>query len=200
MGQLRAVLRVAADHPVRVLFPMVATVDEVRRAREVLDEARASLTAAGAAVPERIEVGIMVEVPAAALTVEAFVPHVDFFSLGTNDLAQYVLAADRGNAAVAALADALHPAVLRLIDRVARAAAEGGRSVAVCGELAGYPLAILVLLGLGVTELSTAAARIPLAKQAVRATDLGAARQLAARALAAESAAEVRRLAGWRQA
>jgi len=195
MGQLRAVLRVAADHPVRVMFPMVATVDEVRRARELLDEARASLVAAGVAVPARIEVGIMVEVPAAALMVEAFVPHVDFFSLGTNDLAQYVLAADRGNAAVAALADALHPAVLRLIDRVARAAAEGGRSVAVCGEVAGDPLAIPLLLGLGVTELSTAAARIPLAKQAVRATDLGAARQLAEEALAAESPAEVRRMA-----
>jgi len=194
MGQLRAALRVAAAHPVRVMFPMVATVDEVRRAREVLDEARASLTAAGVALPERIEVGIMVEVPAAALMVEAFVPHVDFFSLGTNDLAQYVLAADRGNAEVAALADALHPAVLRLIDRVARAAAEGGRSVAVCGEVAGDPLAIPVLLGLGIAELSMAAARIPVAKQAVRAIDVGAARQLAARALAAESAAAVREL------
>ena len=193
-GQLRAALRVAADHPVRVMFPMVATVDEVRRARELLDGARASLTAAGAAAPERIEVGIMVEVPAAALMVEAFVPHVDFFSLGTNDLAQYVLAADRGNAEVAALADALHPAVLRLIDRVARAAAEGGRSVAVCGEVAGDPLAIPVLLGLGIAELSMAAARIPVAKQVVRATDVGAARQLAARALAAESAAAVREL------
>jgi len=193
-AQLRAALRVAADHPVRIMFPMFATVDEVRRAREVLDEARASLSAEGASVPERIEVGIMVEVPAAALMVEAFVPYVDFFSLGTNDLAQYVLAADRGNAEVAALADALHPAVLRLIDRVARAAAEGGRSVAVCGEVAGDPLAIPLVLGLGVTELSMAAARIPLAKQAVRATDLGAARRLAARALAAESAAAVREL------
>ena len=197
-GQLRAALRVAADHPVRVMFPMVATVDEVRRAREVLDEARASLIAGGTPVPERIDVGIMVEVPAAALMVEAFVPHVDFFSLGTNDLAQYVLAADRGNAAVAALADALHPAVLRLIDRVARAAAEGGRSVAVCGEMAGDPLAIPVVLGLGIAELSMAAARIPLAKQAVRATDLSAARQLAGEALAAESAADVRRLASRR--
>jgi phosphoenolpyruvate-protein kinase (PTS system EI component) len=193
-AQLRAALRVAADHPVRVMFPMVATVGEVRRARELLDEARVSLTVEGASVPERIEVGIMVEVPAAALMVEAFVPYVDFFSLGTNDLAQYVLAADRGNAEVAALADALHPAVLRLIDRVARAATEGGRSVAVCGEVAGDPLAIPLLLGLGVTELSTAAARIPLAKQAVRATDLGAARRLAAGALAAESAAAVREL------
>ena len=197
-GQLRAALRVAADHPVRVMFPMVATVDEARLAREVLDEARASLIAEGIAVPERIAVGIMVEVPAAALMVEAFVPHVDFFSLGTNDLAQYVLAADRGNAAVAALADALHPAVLRLIDRVARAAAEGGRGVAVCGEMAGDPLAIPVLLGLGIAELSMGAARIPPAKQAVRATDLSAARQLAGEALAAESAADVRRLASRR--
>jgi len=195
-GQLRAALRVAADHPVRVMFPMVAAVDEVRRARELLDEARASLVAAGVAVPERIEVGIMVEVPAAALIVEAFVPHVDFFSLGTNDLAQYVFAADRGNAEVAALADALHPAVLRLIDRVARAAAEGGRGVAVCGELAGDPLAIPLLLGLGVTELSMAAARIPAAKQIVRATDVGAAAETAARALAAGSAVAVRELAG----
>ena len=173
LTQLRAVLRVAADHPLRVMFPMVATVDEVRRARELLAEARESLIAEGVSAPETIEVGIMVEVPAAALMVEAFVPHVDFFSLGTNDLAQYVLAADRGNAAVAGLADALHPAVLRLIDRVARAAAEGGRGVAVCGEMAGDPLAIPLLLGLGIAELSMAAARIPLAKQAVRATDLG---------------------------
>lgn len=195
ISQLCAALRVAADHPVRVMFPMVATVDEVRRAREVLDEARASLTAKGASVPERIEVGIMVEVPAAALMVEAFVPHVDFFSLGTNDLAQYVFAADRGNAEVAALADGLHPAVLRLIDRVARAAAEGGRSVAVCGEVAGDPLAIPVLLGLGIAELSMAAARIPAAKQVVRATDIAAARQLAGEALAAQSAAEVRQRA-----
>ena len=193
-AQLRAALRVAADHPLRVMFPMVATVDEVRRARELLDAARASLIAEGTSVPERVEVGIMVEVPAAALLVEAFVPLVDFFSIGTNDLAQYVLAADRGNAEVAALADALHPAVLRLIDTVVRAAAEGGRSVAVCGELAGDPLAIPLLLGLGITELSLAAARIPLAKQAVRATDLGAARRLAAQALAAGSAAEVREL------
>ena len=193
-AQLRAALRVAADHPLRVMFPMVAVVDEVRRARELLDEASASLVAAGVPVPERIEVGIMVEVPAAALLVEAFVPYVDFVSIGTNDLAQYVLAADRGNAEVAALADAMHPSVLRLIDTVARAAGTGGRSVAVCGEMAGDPLAIPLLLGLGITELSMASARIPLAKQAVRATDPAAARRLAARALAAGSAAEVREL------
>jgi phosphocarrier protein FPr len=194
-AQLRAVLRVAADYPVRVMFPMVATVDEFCRVREVLDQARESLAAGGVAVPGRIEVGIMVEVPAAALMAETFVPHVDFFSLGTNDLAQYVLAADRGNAEVAVLADALHPAVLRLIERTARAATKGGRSVAVCGEVAGDPVAIPLLLGLGVTELSMAAARIAVAKQVVRAADVGVARQLAAEALTATSAADVRRLA-----
>ena len=194
-GQLRAALRVAAAHPLRIMFPMVSTVEEVRRAGEILATARESLVAAGVALPERVEVGIMVEVPATALMIEAFVPYVDFFSLGTNDLAQYVLAADRGNSAVAALADALHPAVLRLIDRTARAAAQGGRGVAVCGEVAGEPLAIPLLVGLGVTELSMAAARIPLAKQTVRDSDAAAARQLAEEALDVESAAAVRRLA-----
>jgi multiphosphoryl transfer protein len=193
-GQLRAALRVAADHPVRIMFPMVTTVDEVRQARELLERTRETLAADGVAVPECLEVGIMVEVPATALLAEAFVPHVDFFSLGTNDLAQYVLAAERGNADVAALADALHPAVLRLIDLTARAAAAGSRAVAVCGELAGDPAAVPVLLGLGVTELSLAPARIPAVKQLVRATDISAAQRLAADALAAESAAEVRRL------
>jgi phosphocarrier protein FPr len=195
-AQLRAALRVAAAHDVRVMFPMVATVDELRRAREALDGAREALLAEGVAVPERVPVGIMVEVPAAALLAEAFVPHVDFFSLGTNDLAQYTLAAERGNAEVAALADALHPAVLRLVERTVSAAAEGGRGVAVCGEVAGDPVAIPLLLGLGVTELSMSPARIALAKQAVRATAIARARSLAGEALAAASAAEVRRLCG----
>jgi len=124
------------------------------------------------------------------------VPHVDFFSLGTNDLTQYVLAAERGNAGVAALGDALHPAVLRLIERVGRAAAAGGRPLAACGEAAGDPAAIPLLLGLGVSELSMAPGRIAAAKQAVRGVEPTAARRLAERALAAGSAAEVRLLAG----
>jgi phosphocarrier protein FPr len=185
---------VAAKHQVRIMFPMVTTVDEVRRAREVLNQARQSLEDEGVPTPERIEVGIMVEVPAAALMVKAFAPHVDFFSVGTNDLAQYVLAAERGNPEVAALADALHPAVLRLIDGATRAAAEIGRPIGVCGELAGDSSAVALLLGLGVAELSMAPARIPTAKQAVRATVMNEARQLAAQALAAESAAAVRTL------
>jgi phosphocarrier protein FPr len=192
--QLRAALRVAADHPLRIMFPMVATVDDLRRAREAVATAGASLTAAGVATPERVELGIMVEVPSAALLAGALAEHVDFFSLGTNDLTQYVLAADRGNAELRGLADGLHPAVLLLVDRTVRAAQAAGRWVAVCGELAGDPAAIPVLIGLGVRELSMAAVRIPAAKRVVRETSLAAAAELATAALHAQSAEEVRRL------
>ena len=192
--QLRAVLRVAAGHDVRVMFPMVATVDELRRARELLDEARASLRDEGVAVPARLEVGVMLEVPSAALLAEKLAPLVDFFSVGTNDLTQYTLAAERGNAGVAALADPLHPAVLQLIRRTAAAAAAQGRRLAVCGEVAGDRLAVPLLLGLGATELSMNPVAIPSAKQAVRGTDVARATGLAEEALAAESAAAVRRL------
>ena len=192
--QFRALLRVAATRPLRVMLPMVSTVDEVRRARELLAEARAALEARGAAVPARLELGIMVEVPSAALVAEHLVPLVDFFSVGTNDLTQYAMAAERGNSDVAVLADPLHPAVLRLIERAAAAAAAAGRPVAVCGEVAGDRLAVPLLVGLGVRELSMSQALIPAAKQAVRATDTRAAGRLAQAALAAESAAAVRRL------
>ncbi len=193
-GQLRAALRVAADHPLRLLLPMVTGVDEVLRVRALVEEARADLAAAAVAVPLRLEVGVMIEVPAAALLAAAFAPHVDFFSIGTNDLTQYVLAAERGNAAVAGLGDALHPAVLRLIAEVTRAAAGAGRPVAVCGEIAGDPQAVPLLLGLGVDALSMAPARMALAKQAVRRAGRAGARRLAARALRVATAAEVRRL------
>jgi multiphosphoryl transfer protein len=193
LAQLRAILRVAVQHPLRVMLPMVTTLEEVVRARGVLDEATTSLPATPAAAG-RLQLGVMIEVPAAALTATALARHVDFFSIGTNDLAQYTLAAERGNAAVAALADPLHPAVLQLVRATAAAAEAEGRAVAVCGEVAGDPPAIPLLLGLGATELSVAPARIPLAKQAVRETDLAVARALAAEALAASSAQDVRRL------
>ena len=159
--QLRAVLRAAASHDVRVMFPMVATVDELRRARGLLDEARASLLHDGFAVPARLEIGVMLEVPSAALLAEKLAPLVDFFSVGTNDLTQYTLAAERGNAGVAGLADPLHPAVLQLIRRTALAAAAEGRRLAVCGEVAGDRLAVPLLLGLGATELSMNAVADP---------------------------------------
>ncbi len=194
LAQLRAVLRTAARFPVRVMFPMVATVDELRRARALVDDARTSLLERGTAVPDVLATGVMLEVPSAALVADMLAPLVDFFSVGTNDLTQYTLAAERGNAGVAGLYDPLHPAVLRLIGMTADAAAAADRPVAVCGELAADPLAVPLLLGLGVRELSVAPASVALVKQAVRHTDVAAARAVAREALRSESGQDVRRL------
>jgi phosphocarrier protein FPr len=193
-AQLRAILRVAADHPVRVMFPMVATLEELRAGRAAVERARSALVDAGRAAPDGIDVGVMIEVPSAALGADRLAEEADFFSVGTNDLSQYTLAAERGNERVAALADALHPAVLQLIRLAATAAASMGRWTGVCGELAGDPLAAPLLIGLGVTELSMSTPAIPHVKQVVRRTDLPSALALAERALATSSAAEVRDL------
>lgn len=194
--QLRAVARVAADHTVRVMFPMVATLDELRRGRLAVEDAVASLVAEGRAVPEHVDVGVMIEVPSAALIADRLAEQADFFSIGTNDLTQYVLAAERGNERVAPLADALHPAVLALIERTARAGSARGRWTGVCGELAADPAAAPLLIGLGVRELSMGPPAIPHVKRAVRETDLASARELARSALALASAEEVRDLLG----
>ena len=175
----------AGTAPVKVMFPMVSTVDELLAARRLLDSV---------GCPQNLRVGIMVEVPAAALSIDAFLPHLDFVSIGTNDLTQYTLAAERGNPAVAELADPLDPAVLRLIAEVGRRAA-GRVPVSVCGEVAADPLAVPLLLGAGVTELSVAVSAVPAVKAAVRALDLRDCIDLAKRCLEATSAAEVRRLA-----
>lgn len=192
--QLRAILRVSADHPVRIMFPMVSTLAELRAASDAVERARANLGTVGRS--GRTEIGIMVEVPAAALMADVLAEDADFFSIGTNDLTQYALAADRGNERVAGLADALHPAVLRLIAMTAEAAQSRGRWVGVCGELAADPVATVLLLGLGVRELSMSAPAIAGVKEAVRSTDLGRARALAAEALGLSSAAAVRALLG----
>jgi len=196
LTQLRAVLRVAADHPTKLMFPMVATSREVRAALGLVADARRALAAEGVAVPAEgaMEVGIMIEVPAAALTAAQLAPDVDFFSVGTNDLTQYTLAADREVSAVASLSDALHPAVLTLIGRAAAAAADAGRWTGVCGELAADPLAVPLLLGLGVRELSVSAAAVASVKEIVRATDLAAAAELARQAVDLSSADAVRDL------
>jgi phosphoenolpyruvate-protein phosphotransferase/dihydroxyacetone kinase phosphotransfer subunit len=188
--QLRAILRVAAEHPLKAMLPMVASLSEVRAARALLDEARA---ATGIDAP--LELGIMVEVPAAALTAATLAPHVDFFSVGTNDLTQYTMAAERGDERLAGLLAGPQPAVLRLVRATVEAAAAHGRWVGVCGELAGDPAAAVLLAGLGVTELSMAPALIAEAKAALRAVDLADARAAAEAALHAEDADEARRLA-----
>jgi phosphocarrier protein FPr len=178
--QLRAALRVAAEHPWEIMFPMVAKLAEYRAARNLVEG--------------DTPVGVMIEVPAAALAADAFAEEVDFFSVGTNDLTQYTLAAERGNERLAALADGLDPAVLRLIGLLCEAAERRRRRVGVCGELASDPVAVPFLLGLGVRELSVAPPLVPRVKEAVRAVDLHAARGLAQRALEQESAAGVRAL------
>ena len=186
LTQLGAILRVAADHPLRVMFPMVATVDELLAANGLLERAGER--------PPTLEVGVMVEVPSAALMADRLAEHADFFSIGTNDLTQYTMAADRGNVRVSGLADAVHPAVLRSIRITVEAADAHGRWVGVCGELAGDPDATALLLGLGVRELSMGAPSIALVKREVRAVDLADARTLADDALSCATAAEVREL------
>jgi phosphocarrier protein FPr len=188
--QLRAALRVAAEHPVKVMLPMVATLDEVLQSRATLDEARAAL-----GVDTPLELGIMVEVPAAALAAERIAPHVDFFSVGTNDLTQYTMAAERGDARLANLLASPQPAVLRLIQATVEGAVAGGAWVGVCGEMAGDPACAVLLSGLGVTELSMSPRLIPAAKAALRAVSLSEATAAAAAALRVDSAEQARALA-----
>ncbi|MGC9398910.1 MAG: phosphoenolpyruvate--protein phosphotransferase [Anaerolineae bacterium] len=189
--QLRAVLRAAVDRNLKVMFPMVASVTEVRAARTLLETCRAELQAEGVAVPEDLEVGIMVEIPAAALMADHLASDVDFFSIGTNDLTQYTMAADRTNAAVSYLTNGLEPAVLRLVKMVIDAAHARGKWVGMCGELAGEPLALPILLGLGLDEFSMNPPAIPIAKQILRALSYKMAQQVARRALELETADEV---------
>jgi len=188
--QLLAMVRVAHDVPVSLMFPMVTTVDEVVRARRMLEDA---IKLAGSGEPAGLEVGIMVEVPAAALKAAALAPYVDFFSVGTNDLTQYALAAERGNHAVAPIADGFDPGVLRLIDFVCRGAGDQAL-VAVCGEMAADDTATALLAGLGVRELSVAPRAVPVIKETVRGIDLRRASSVAAAALDTEDAAAVRAL------
>jgi phosphocarrier protein FPr len=189
--QLTAIVRTAHETPVSVMFPMVTSVEELVEARRRLD---AAIDREGRGRPAGLQVGIMVEVPATALKAAAFVPYVDFLSIGTNDLTQYALAAERGNPALAALADPLDPGVLRLVATVTEAA--GSRAmVAVCGELAADERAARLLVALGVRELSVVPTAVPGVKQAVReATSKDAG--LVEGCLSASSAAEVRKLLG----
>ena len=189
--QLLAIVRVAHVTPVSVMFPMVSTVAELLAARRVLDEAVAT---DGRGTPAGLQVGMMVEVPAAALKTAAFAPYVDFLSIGTNDLTQYALAAERGNPALTGIGDPYDPGVLRLVDAVCHGAGEA--AVAVCGELAADERAAALLVGLGVRELSVAPAAVAGVKQAVRELDTTGARATAAAALVAAGPAEVRALLG----
>lgn len=158
--QLRALLRASMFGNLKIMFPMIATLEEFRQAKQIVEEEKAKLIAEGISVAGRIEIGIMVEVPAIALLADVFAKEVDFFSIGTNDLIQYTMAADRMNEKVSYLYQPYHPALLRLIDMVIQAAHKEGKWAGMCGEMAGDPVAIPLLLGLGLDEFSMSASSI----------------------------------------
>jgi phosphoenolpyruvate-protein phosphotransferase (PTS system enzyme I) len=166
--QLRALLRASTHGELWIMLPMIATLEEINETKVLLAECRQALLNEGHAVSEHIPVGIMIETPAAAVIADLLAPHVDFFSIGTNDLTQYTLAADRGNEQVAHLYQPHHPAVLRLIQMVCRAAHQAKIPVGVCGEFAGDATFTELLVGLGVAELSMSGRLIPAVKQRVR--------------------------------
>ena len=192
--QLRALLRAGAGRRIGIMIPMVATAAEIDAIRAALAGAHADLARAGVAHAWPLQLGIMVETPAAALAAPQLAARCDYFSLGTNDLTQYVMAAERGNAAVTGLADGLHPAVLRAVALTCDAARAAGIPVGVCGELGADPLAIPLLIGLGVGELSVHPAAVPVVKARLAGLYPAACRALAERALGCTDAAAVRAL------
>ncbi|MDQ6713957.1 MAG: phosphoenolpyruvate--protein phosphotransferase [Candidatus Dormibacteraeota bacterium] len=193
LDQMRAALRVSARHPLRLMFPMVSTLDEVRQVKALLEQARRDVNPSGADGAE-MQVGIMIEVPAAAVGADLLAAEVDFFSLGTNDLTQYLFAADRTNPELAPLADSLHPALLRMIDQVVKAAHRRRRWVGVCGEMASDLWAVPLLVGLGIDELSVHPPAVPRVKALVRQLDAAECGRAVGAALKLDSGAAVRKL------
>jgi len=190
--QLRALLRASPGHDLRIMFPMIATLDEVRRSKALLAEARQEVLAAGHPVADKIQVGIMVEIPAAAQMADLFAKEVDFFSVGTNDLTQYTMAAERTSEKMAYLADPCHPAVVRQIKRVIEEGHKAGIWIGVCGEMAGDPEAAPILLGLGLDEFSLAAPGIPHLKAVLREWSYRDAQKIAAEVINLENGQAVR--------
>jgi phosphocarrier protein FPr len=192
--QLRAIIRTAAEVPVQIMFPMVSTLNEFREVNTLVSDTRETLLAQGFPVPKKIDIGIMVEVPSAAILAQKFAPLVDFFSIGSNDLTQYLLAAERGNSEVSNIYDALHPAILRMISYVVEAAHSCGKWVSVCGEIAGDAEAVPLLIGLGVDKLSMNSRAILPVKRVIRTLSQKQTEKLAQIAIGLESANDVRAL------
>jgi phosphotransferase system enzyme I (PtsI) len=189
--QLRALLRASALGPLRILHPFISGLEEVRSVNSLLKEVAAELADEGTEVAETPPVGIMVETPAAALMADVLAREVDFFTIGTNDLVQYTLAADRGNERVSYLYDPLHPAVLRLVGGVVRAAREAGIDVSVCGEMAADPISAALLVGMGVRELSMNPHAVPRIKEVLRTITTAQAEAWTKKAMTIPSAEEV---------
>jgi phosphocarrier protein FPr len=194
MTQLRAILRAAPGHHVRILLPMISSVDEVRHSRALIAEAQAELAREKRAFEKSITVGIMIEVPSAVAVADRLAREVDFFSIGSNDLGQYAMAADRTNPRVASLGHALHPAVLRMIRQTVNAGREAGIPVALCGEVGAERVAVPILLGLGIDELSMGGSGIPAVKGVIARLSLTRCQSLAEEALELNTSQEVRQL------
>jgi phosphotransferase system enzyme I (PtsI) len=192
--QLRALLRAGHYGPVRIMFPFVCGPSDLRQALALLDEVKDELRAEGIAFRDDVPVGVNLEVPSAAVVADLLATEVDFFSVGTNDLIQYLLAVDRTDPRVSSLYEPLHPAVLRTLAQIAASARTHGRPVSVCGEMAGQPLEAVLLVGLGFRVLSMAPSAIPRVKAAVRAVRESDVRALAARCLGLATCAEIEAL------
>lgn len=189
--QLRALLRASAEGEVRIMFPMISGLEELQDALSVLEEAREECRSRGQAFSENLKVGTMIEIPSAAMTSDILAKHSDFFSIGTNDLIQYSIAVDRGNEKTAYLAQPFHPAMLRFIKTTIDAAHAAGIPVAMCGELAGDPLATPILLGMGLDEFSMSASSIPLVKKIIRSSSAAECTALVEEALCCTSYRDV---------
>lgn len=189
--QLRALLRASAFGDIHIMYPMIASVEEVKQANAMLDECKEELTAEGKEFNKDIKVGIMIEVPAAAVISPILAKYVDFFSIGTNDLCQYTLAVDRMNEAIGSLYQPLHPGVLRLIKHVIDASHEQGKFTGMCGELASDPVATMILLGLDLDEFSMTASSIPLIKNILRSVSKAECEEVANKALTMDTAEEI---------
>lgn len=192
--QLRALLRASVYGRLAIMFPMVATLEEFHQARAILEEERAQLSSAGVPLAQNVELGMMLEIPAVAMMADIFAPEVDFFSIGSNDLIQYLFAADRGNPRVAYLYQELHPAVLRTVKRVIDAAHAEGKWVGMCGEMAGNPLVAPLLMGMGLDEFSMNSNRILQIRSLIKKMNTRQLQPLVHRALNAQSAPEVAEL------
>jgi len=194
--QFRAILRAATHGHVQVLLPMVSSLREIQSARRIFAQAQQELLAEGVKLPKKVPLGIMVEIPSAALLLDALLEEADFVSIGTNDLIQYVLAVDRINEEVAHLYDPYHPAVLRLLQQVVDVTHKHGKSVTLCGEMASDPKSVPLLVGLGLDVLSVAPRMFLRVKQALRALKWGDTSEAVRRALSFSDAEQIRRLVG----
>ncbi|HEV7588793.1 MAG TPA: phosphoenolpyruvate--protein phosphotransferase [Longimicrobium sp.] len=189
--QLRALLRASEHGDLRIMLPLINEIDEVEQTRRIIEQCRDELAAEGHAVADTYSLGAMIETPAAALSARELARHVDFFSIGTNDLVQYTLAVDRGNSRLAKKYDPFHPAVVRLMDMVARAGLEAGIEVGVCGEVAANPVAAFMLIGMRVASLSVGPASLAEIKKVIRSVSFSDAQEAVREALAAPTSADV---------